>query len=175
MKLVLGLLVISFVSMAQSNSIWDQLSRCEQSCSVRCNKLFADLRSELEKAESSCTSTEPVDQNLYKEIYSYATSSTGLWLSADKARQFTEEMMGTHNVKAKFPVFKNAYSYATSSTGLWLSAEKAREFALKLMQTRNAERALSCYKEAYSYATSSTGLWLSAEKAREHAEKMCKL
>lgn len=176
MKLILSLVFLGGTVLAQSQgNIWDQLSRCETSCSSRCLKLASDLREQLDRVDSSCSASQPVDQKLFQEIYEYAKSSSGMWLNPDEARAFTEKMIEQPNAKARFPIFKEAYVYAKSSSGLWLNPEPAREFAMKIFNHRNSEQALKCYKEAYTYAKSSSGLWLNPDPAREHAEKVCKI
>lgn len=176
MKLVLALLVAGSAVLAQvQGNIWDQLDRCEYLCSARCSKLATDLRAKLDNVESNCTSNQPVDQTLYKEVYAFATSSSGMWMNPDPARAFTDSIVSQPNAKVRFAVFKDAYAYAKSSSGLWLNPDPAREFAMRIFNLRNAQAALTCYKEAYTYAKSSSGLWLNPVPARAHAEKVCKI
>jgi len=151
------------------------LERCKYTCSRQCDRIVKLVEQQIKEIDNECGAEGQYDQQLYKEIYSYASSSSGLWMSSEPARKFTEEFLTRRSARQKFEAFKLARSYAKSSKGLWLNDEPASAFAFMIIDQRNPEKSIQCYMDAYSYAKSSKGLWLSDEPARKHAEKICKI
>lgn len=68
--------------------------------------------------------------HLYKEVYKFAASSSGMNKLPSQAEAFAENWINEHS-DTDFAVFKDAYRFATSSSGMNKLSSQAEAFAWK--------------------------------------------
>lgn len=118
------------------------------------------------------TKQEPTKSSLatIKEISEFATSYSGMFLSASEAKEFVEWWV-EHCADKDFDDFKEVYQYASSYSGIFSSNTEALEFG-KLWMTEYAEKDFDRFKELYSHASSYGGMSLPKNEAVQFALKI---
>lgn len=116
--------------------------------------------------------TEPNIVVAIKEVSRYASSYAGMFLSATKAKEFTEWWV-EHCAERDFKEFKEVYSYASSYSGIFFSNAEAVEFA-KSWMTDYAGKDFGRFKELFSHASSYSGMFLPRNEAVQFALNILK-
>ena len=104
---------------------------------------------------------------LYKQVFAFADSVKGLYLTKEEAAAFAENWVASRD-EQQFKLFKEVYFFADSSSGLYLPRYRAEKFALEFVDSYGRE-GFDRFQDLFRFANSSSGMNLTREKALEHA------
>ncbi|WP_417806027.1 hypothetical protein [Thalassospira lucentensis] len=107
------------------------------------------------------------DDEVFKEIFSFAHSGAYMDMSNEDARDFTEGWIKQYSYE-DFLFFKEVFVFAESSSGLDQTEQVARKFSENFISEYSQDQ-FARFKDLFEFAHSGSGLDLGELEAQEYA------
>ena len=119
------------------------------------------------KPKLSADTIKPTMSFKFKEIYQFANSREGMYLSRDSAEDFTREWIEKYYDK-DFKIFKVAYLFAHDIDGMRLSHQDAEDFAIEWIE-QYYDKDFRVFQKVYLFAYKKDGMNLTRQDAEDFA------